>query len=78
MWDLDSSRDAGAPRAVRSPTGTTPGGPWPRGLVPVAVLAGFAPSAASVLAFTAGAGLGLIWLTAVTARLASDPVNQNP
>ncbi|MFC9585975.1 DUF998 domain-containing protein [Streptomyces yangpuensis] len=44
-------------------------------LVPVAVLAGFAASAASVLAFTAGAGLGLLWLTAVTTRLACDPVN---
>ncbi|MFI5986704.1 DUF998 domain-containing protein [Streptomyces sp. NPDC051555] len=39
-------------------------------VVPVGVLAGFAGSAASVLAFTAGAGLGLLWLTAVTARLA--------
>ncbi|MFE5488305.1 DUF998 domain-containing protein [Streptomyces sp. NPDC056527] len=38
-------------------------------LAPVAVLAGFAGSAASVLAFTTGAGLGLLWLTAVTARL---------
>ncbi|MEV6575009.1 DUF998 domain-containing protein [Streptomyces sp. NPDC051577] len=44
-------------------------------LVPVAVLAGFAASAASVLAFTAGAGLGLVWLTVVTTRLASDPVD---
>ncbi|WP_404962139.1 DUF998 domain-containing protein [Streptomyces sp. 147326] len=42
-------------------------------LVPVAVLAGFMASAASVLAFTAGAGLGLLWLTAVTARLAMTP-----
>ncbi|MFJ3723780.1 DUF998 domain-containing protein [Streptomyces sp. NPDC090045] len=42
-------------------------------LVPVAVLAGFMASAASVLAFTAGAGLGLLWLTAVTARLALTP-----
>ncbi|CAM5608616.1 hypothetical protein [Streptomyces avidinii] len=41
--------------------------------VPVGVLAGFAGSAASVLAFTAGAGLGLCWLAAVTARLAADP-----
>ncbi|MFI7357845.1 DUF998 domain-containing protein [Streptomyces avidinii] len=41
--------------------------------VPVAVLAGFAGSAASVLAFTAGAGFGLCWLAAVTARLAADP-----
>ncbi|MFJ3500477.1 MULTISPECIES: DUF998 domain-containing protein [unclassified Streptomyces] len=39
-------------------------------LVPVAVLAGFTASAVSVLAFTAGAGLGLLWLSAVTARLA--------
>ncbi|MDX2562588.1 DUF998 domain-containing protein [Streptomyces sp. TX20-6-3] len=38
-------------------------------VVPVAVLAGFLLSAASVLAFTAGAGLGLLWLSAVTARL---------
>ncbi|MER6202003.1 DUF998 domain-containing protein [Streptomyces sp. NPDC001586] len=42
-------------------------------LVPVAVLAGFMASAASVLAFTAGAGLGFVWLTAVTARLATAP-----
>ncbi|MDX3533014.1 DUF998 domain-containing protein [Streptomyces sp. MB09-01] len=42
-------------------------------LVPVAVLVGFMASAASVLAFTAGAGLGLLWLTAVTARLAMPP-----
>ncbi|AXE22203.1 DUF998 domain-containing protein [Streptomyces globosus] len=42
-------------------------------LVPVAVLAGFMASAVSVLAFTAGAGLGLLWLTAVTARLAAAP-----
>ncbi|MER7539802.1 DUF998 domain-containing protein [Streptomyces sp. NPDC097704] len=39
-------------------------------VAPVVVLAGFAASAASVLAFTAGAGLGLLWLSAVTARLA--------
>ncbi|WP_030553227.1 DUF998 domain-containing protein [Streptomyces exfoliatus] len=39
--------------------------------VPVAVLAGFMASAASVLAFTAGAGLGLLWLSAVTARLSA-------
>ncbi|MEU7555793.1 DUF998 domain-containing protein [Streptomyces sp. NPDC044571] len=45
-------------------------------LVPVAVLAGFAASAASVLAFTAGAGLGLLWLTAVTTRLASVPADR--
>ncbi|MBL1087163.1 DUF998 domain-containing protein [Streptomyces actinomycinicus] len=42
-------------------------------LVPVAVLAGFMASAASVLAFTAGAGLGLLWLTAVTVRLVAAP-----
>ncbi|EFE64974.1 conserved hypothetical protein [Streptomyces viridosporus ATCC 14672] len=41
--------------------------------VPVAVLAGFATSAVTVLAFTAGAGLGLLWLAAVTARLATGP-----
>ncbi|MFC9283531.1 DUF998 domain-containing protein [Streptomyces collinus] len=35
----------------------------------VAVLAGFAGSGATVMAFTAGAGLGLLWLAAVTARL---------
>lgn len=39
-------------------------------VVPVVVLAGFAASAASVLAFTLGAGLGLLWLSAVTTRLA--------
>ncbi|MEU9320459.1 DUF998 domain-containing protein [Streptomyces sp. NPDC048295] len=38
-------------------------------LVPVGVLAGFAGSSAGALAFTAGAGLGLLWLTAVSARL---------
>ncbi|MFE1412665.1 DUF998 domain-containing protein [Streptomyces sp. NPDC058746] len=37
--------------------------------LPVAVLAGFAGSAASVLSFTAGAALGLVGLAAVTARL---------
>ncbi|WP_324794427.1 DUF998 domain-containing protein [Streptomyces cyaneofuscatus] len=42
-------------------------------VVPVAVLAGFMGSAASVLAFTAGAGLGLLWLSAVLARLADAP-----
>lgn len=42
-------------------------------VVPVAVLAGFMASATSVLAFTAGAGLGLLWLSAVTARLAGGP-----
>jgi hypothetical protein len=43
---------------------------WACRAVPVAVLAGFAASATAVLLFTAGAGLGLLWLTAVTARLA--------
>ncbi|MFJ2899714.1 DUF998 domain-containing protein [Streptomyces sp. NPDC087218] len=38
-------------------------------VVPAVVLVGFAGSSASVLAFTAGAGLGLLWLTAVTTRL---------
>ncbi|WP_026403793.1 DUF998 domain-containing protein [Actinomadura rifamycini] len=42
-------------------------------IVPAAVLAGFAGSAGSVLAFTAGAALGLVWLTATTARLATAP-----
>ncbi|MFF6885369.1 DUF998 domain-containing protein [Streptomyces sp. NPDC012421] len=41
-------------------------------VVPVVVLAGFMASAASVLAFTGGAGLGLLWLSAVTARLADS------
>ncbi|SED04995.1 DUF998 domain-containing protein [Streptomyces sp. TLI_105] len=40
-------------------------------VVPAVVLAGFMASAASVLAFTVGAGLGLLWLSAVTARLAA-------
>ncbi|MFJ3636078.1 DUF998 domain-containing protein [Streptomyces sp. NPDC090112] len=44
-------------------------------LVPVAVIAGFAASAASVLAFTAGAGMGLLWLTAVMTRLTFEPVD---
>ncbi|MET8504219.1 DUF998 domain-containing protein [Streptomyces sp. NPDC004787] len=39
-------------------------------VVPVVVLAGFMASAASVLSFTAGAGLGLLWLSVVTACLA--------
>ncbi|MEV7520720.1 DUF998 domain-containing protein [Streptomyces sp. NPDC091371] len=39
-------------------------------LLPVGVLAGFAGSAASVLAFTAGAALGLAGLSAVALRLA--------
>ncbi|MFJ9823789.1 DUF998 domain-containing protein [Streptomyces sp. NPDC101160] len=38
-------------------------------LLPVGVLAGFAASAATVAAFTAGAGLGLLGLSVVTARL---------
>lgn len=38
-------------------------------LPPVGVLAGFAASAVTVAAFTAGAGLGLLGLGAVTARL---------
>ncbi|MEV0502001.1 DUF998 domain-containing protein [Streptomyces spectabilis] len=38
-------------------------------LVPFAVLAGFAGSSATVAAFTVGAGLGLLGLAAVTARL---------
>ncbi|MBV2363315.1 DUF998 domain-containing protein [Streptomonospora nanhaiensis] len=44
---------------------------WARAtrLVPAAVVAGFAASAVAVPAFTAGAGLGLLWLTAVAARL---------
>ncbi|MBZ9593611.1 DUF998 domain-containing protein [Streptomyces erythrochromogenes] len=42
-------------------------------LVPVAVLCGFAASAVSVLAFTAGAGLGLVWLAAVALRLGTGP-----
>lgn len=38
-------------------------------LVPVVIIAGFAASAATVAAFTAGAALGLLWLTAVSCRL---------
>lgn len=51
---------------------------WAAGcrIVPVAVVAGFAGSAASVLIFTAGAALGLVWLTATTARLATAPSTQ--
>lgn len=45
-------------------------------VVPVAVLAGFMASAASVLAFTVGAALGLLWLAAVTARLTDTPANR--
>ncbi|MEU8525873.1 DUF998 domain-containing protein [Streptomyces sp. NPDC048629] len=33
------------------------------------ILAGFVGSSATILAFTAGAGLGLLWLTVVTTRL---------
>ncbi|WP_031078948.1 DUF998 domain-containing protein [Streptomyces sp. NRRL WC-3742] len=40
-------------------------------VVPLAVLAGFAASASTVLAFTLGAGLGLLALAAVTAHLAN-------
>ncbi|MEU2670420.1 DUF998 domain-containing protein [Streptomyces sp. NPDC007164] len=43
-------------------------------LAPALVLAGFAASGSHVLAFTAGAGFGLCWLTAVTARLLADTV----
>ncbi|BDM74508.1 hypothetical protein HEK616_79950 (plasmid) [Streptomyces nigrescens] len=39
-------------------------------IVPVGILAGFAGSATTVAAFTVGAGLGLLMLTAVIARLA--------
>jgi hypothetical membrane protein len=47
-------------------------------LVPLGILAGFTASSATVLAFTAGAALGLLWLTAVTARLATTlPDTQN-
>jgi hypothetical protein len=41
-------------------------------LVPLGILAGFAGSGATVLAFTAGAGLGLLALAAVAARLRAD------
>ncbi|WP_030575587.1 DUF998 domain-containing protein [Streptomyces anulatus] len=41
-------------------------------IAPAAVLTGFMASAASVLAFTVGAGLGLCWLAAVAARLLTD------
>ncbi|MEO3821496.1 DUF998 domain-containing protein [Plantactinospora sp. B24E8] len=39
-------------------------------IVPVVVIAGFVGSSASVLVFFMGAALGLVWLTATTARLA--------
>ncbi|MFE7332079.1 DUF998 domain-containing protein [Streptomyces sp. NPDC057565] len=47
-------------------------------LVPVGVLAGFAASAATVAAFTIGAGLGLLGLSVVTTRLmvATPPVRR--
>ncbi|MEI5100460.1 DUF998 domain-containing protein [Streptomyces sp. PmtG] len=44
---------------------------WASRLVPAAVLAGFAASSATVAAFTAGAALGLLWLTTLTARLST-------
>ncbi|MFJ3928212.1 DUF998 domain-containing protein [Streptomyces sp. NPDC090022] len=44
-------------------------------LAPFGVLAGFAGSSVTVLAFTAGAGLGLAWLAALTARLLMDTAN---
>ncbi|MFJ8827508.1 hypothetical protein ACIREE_37845 [Streptomyces sp. NPDC102467] len=47
-------------------------------LVPLGVLAGFAASSATVPAFTPGAALGLLWLTAITARLATTlPATHN-
>ncbi|MGW7824895.1 DUF998 domain-containing protein [Streptomyces puniciscabiei] len=46
-------------------------------VVPAGILIGFIGSSATVLAFTAGAGLGLLWLTAVTARLmATTPMTR--
>ncbi|MFE6972082.1 DUF998 domain-containing protein [Streptomyces sp. NPDC057682] len=44
---------------------------WARAsrIVPVVVLAGFMASATAVLAFTCGAGLGMLWLSAITTRL---------
>lgn len=38
-------------------------------IAPAGILAGFAGSVATILAFTAGAGLGLLWLTVATTRL---------
>lgn len=38
-------------------------------VVPVGVLAGFAGSSATVMAFTAGAALGLVWLSLTTIKL---------
>lgn len=45
-------------------------------IAPVVVLTGFMASAASVLVFTLGAGLGLCWLAAVTVRLLTSPSAQ--
>lgn len=42
-------------------------------IAPVVVLTGFMASAASVLVFTLGAGLGLCWLAAVAVRLLISP-----
>ncbi|BAC68231.1 hypothetical protein SM007_38445 [Streptomyces avermitilis] len=47
-------------------------------LVPVGVLAGFAASATTVAAFTAGAGLGLLGFSAVTARLTLPAEREQP
>ncbi|MFF8882121.1 DUF998 domain-containing protein [Streptomyces flaveolus] len=38
-------------------------------IAPAGILAGFVGSSATILAFTAGAGLGLLWLTVATTRL---------
>ena len=46
-------------------------------LVPVVVLIGFASSSTTVLAFTAAAALGLAWLTAVAARLLTNPADRD-
>lgn len=46
--------------------------------VPVGVLAGFAASSVAVLAFTIGAGLGLLWLTAVSIRLFTSAPTARP
>lgn len=48
---------------------------WARAsrVAPVVVLTGFMASAASVLVFTLGAGLGLCWLAAVAVRLLTSP-----
>ncbi|MEU7899342.1 DUF998 domain-containing protein [Nonomuraea sp. NPDC049152] len=42
-------------------------------VVPVGVLAGFAGSSATVMAFTAGAALGLVWLSVTTIQLITEP-----